>query len=87
METATGLCRYKDVFGAPGTGVHSVRLLGLAAVDLGLTLVAALVLSRASRLSPWVCIVVFVASGVLLHRLFCVDTVLNKAIFGPTPSP
>jgi fructose-1,6-bisphosphatase/inositol monophosphatase family enzyme len=79
---STGLCRYKDIFQAPGTGVHSIRFLGVAAVDLGLTIVGALLLSRTTGVSPWLCITGLLAAGVVAHRVFCVDTALNKAIFG-----
>jgi hypothetical protein len=32
------LCKYRDIFGKVGTGVHSLRLFNLAVVDTLLTL-------------------------------------------------
>lgn len=78
---ATGLCRFRDALQAPGTGVHSLRLLGVAVVDLGLTLLAALLLARASGLSPWLLFGLLLVLGVLVHRLFCVNTALNNTVF------
>lgn len=79
------LCRFRDVFGVPGQGVHRVRVFGLAAVDLIGTLVVALVVARWMRLGVTGCIIAIVAAfalGVLAHRLFCVDTALNVRMFG-----
>jgi hypothetical protein len=78
---ASGLCRFRHTLQAPGTGVHSVRFLGVAFVDLAITLMAALLLARASGLSPWLLFGLLLVLGVLVHRLFCVDTALNKRIF------
>lgn len=50
-----------DIFGKPGTGVHRTRIFGFAAVDVGLTLLAAVFIVWWYRLDlavrPW-----------LLHR-------------------
>jgi hypothetical protein len=39
------LCKYKDIFGKPGTGVHAHRVFGLASVDVALTVLLAIVLN------------------------------------------
>jgi uncharacterized protein YjbI with pentapeptide repeats len=40
MYTIMNLCRYRNVFGAPGEGVHSYRFLNIAVIDVVFTFVA-----------------------------------------------
>ena len=75
------LCKYKDIFGKPGTGVHSYRLFGIAIVDLLMTLVFAWFLSLYTDLTFLGASLFMVVLGIIIHRVFCVDTGLNKLIF------
>ena len=78
-------CPFKDIFGAPGTGVHSVRLFGLAIMDVVFTIVASIIIAYVAALDmrQWLLLLaVFFASGIVLHRIFCVNTRLNVLIFG-----
>ena len=89
----SGLCKYKDVFGKPGEGSHAWRLGGLAGADLLLTAGAALLLSRtAFRSSPmWasflIVFIILILLAVGVHRLFCVDTALNRMLGLSPPQP
>lgn len=76
------LCVYKDVFGRPGEGAHSIRVGGIALVDLGLTIGVAWLLARAYKVPMWKVFSALLCLGILVHRLFCVNTALNQAIFG-----
>lgn len=76
------LCKYRNIFGAPNTGVHSYRIFGLAFVDLALTLAAAYLVHLGTAYSFWKVSVALVALGVVVHRLFCVRTPLTKVVFG-----
>ncbi len=76
------LCKYRNIFGAPNTGVHSYRIFGLAFVDLALTLALAYLIHLGTAYSFWKVAVVLVALGVVTHRLFCVQTPLTKLVFG-----
>ncbi len=89
-----GLCKYRDVLGVPGRGFHSARLFGFARNDLLGTLfiafLIALLFYRKKLLISFLTLsVILLIVGILLHRLFCVNTTLNKMIFGsvryPTP--
>ena len=76
------LADLSNIFGAPGTGIHSVRLGGLAVADVVLSLVLALCITLTtgrSMISVSLC--VFLA-GIALHRLFNVRTTVDRAIFG-----
>jgi len=74
-------CQYKDALGKPNKGVHSIRFLGVAIVDVIMTIVVALLISYIFKLRFWVvCIVLFIL-GIILHRLFCVRTTVDKLLF------
>lgn len=75
-------CEYKDIFGRPGEGVHSVRIGGLALVDLGLTVTAAWAVGKFARIPFWLALAALLCLGVVAHWAFCVDTALNKMLFG-----
>jgi hypothetical protein len=77
-----GFCTYKHIFGEPNKGVHSTRIFGLAAVDVGMTIAAAVAIKTMTKTSFIVAFVALMVLAILCHRLFCVDTVLNRAIFG-----
>lgn len=78
----TNLCKYKDVFGKEREGVHSIRVFDIAIVDLGLTVLAALIISKYFGWNAWAVIAVLLIIGVLAHRAFCVNTRVNTWIFG-----
>jgi hypothetical protein len=74
-------CPYKDIFGAPGTGAHSYRFMGLAAVDTFLTILIAWISS------VWVgggtffeYVVFWFVLAEVFHYAFGVDTALLKFI-------
>ncbi|NDC95694.1 hypothetical protein EB118_19495 [bacterium] len=75
------LCKYKDIFGKPGMGVHAHRTFGLATVDLGLTLAAAWYVSVKYNVPFHKTAIGLIILGVIFHKLFCVDTALNNFLF------
>jgi len=76
-----GLCKYKDALGKPGKGIHSYRFMGLAIADVIMTLVAALLISYYSGYSFLKVSIVLFISGIIVHRLFCVRTTIDKVLF------
>lgn len=75
------LCKYKNIFGEPGTGAHSYRLFGVAIVDVVLTIIAAYIVSYYFKFSFIYVLLIFFAAGIILHRLFCVRTTIDKLLF------
>ena len=76
------LCKYNNYFGEPGKGVHSHRIFNIAIVDVAMTLIGAVIISYLSGIKfIWSALGLFLV-GILLHRVFCVRTTLDKAIFG-----
>jgi len=78
------LCKYKDIFGKPDEGVHSYRLFGFAIVDTLLTILGAFLLYKyfGNGRDAWAFLIGLFLVGILVHRIFCVNTALNVRIFG-----
>lgn len=77
-------CKYKDALGKPGEGVHSYRVLDVAVFDVLATIVGAYVLSKYTEFSFWYVLLALFISGIVLHKLFCVRTTIDKLIFPST---
>jgi len=69
------LCKYKNIFGESGTGIHSFKLFGVAVVDLFLTILVAQVTKKYNSYSFTQNLIGWLILGYALHRLFCVDDV------------
>lgn len=78
----SGLCKYKHIFGKEGEGAHSIRVFNIAIVDVGLTILGAVILARMMGWNAMMTIVGAFIAGIIAHRLFCVNSTVNKAIFG-----
>jgi|TARA_B110000495_G_scaffold190043_1_gene191819 hypothetical protein len=77
------LCKYKNIFGEIGKGVHSYRIYDIAIVDVIFTIVGAYLLKLfvfPKRSFLKLTIILFLL-GIILHRLFCVRTTIDKMIF------
>ena len=75
------LCKYKDIFGKPNTGVHSYRIFNIAIVDVLLTILVAFIIARLIKKPFWIVLLILFLLGIILHRLFCVRTTIDKLIF------
>jgi len=75
------LCKYKNMFGEPNKGVHSYRLFNVAIVDVIMTLVVAYLLSYFFKISYLLSCVILFTLGIIMHRLFCVKTTIDKLLF------
>jgi uncharacterized membrane protein YcaP (DUF421 family) len=75
-------CPYKNLFGRVGEGVHSYRIFNVAIVDTVATIVAAVVIQKfVPQYNVWSILFVLFLLGIILHRLFCVRTTVDKALF------
>jgi len=68
------LCQYKNIFGEPRKGVHSIRLFDFAIVDIILTIFVALFIAYIFKTSFLFTLLFLFIVGELLHILFCVET-------------
>lgn len=77
------LCEYKNLFGKVGEGVHSYRIFNIAIVDVLLTIIAAFIIHLIIPKYKFIYILaILFIIGILLHRLFCVRTTVDKLLFG-----
>ena len=77
------LCKYKNIFGKVGEGPHSYRLFNIAIVDLLATIVIAFIIHLIAPKLKFIYILIFLLLlGIILHRIFCVRTTVDKLIFG-----
>ncbi len=85
------LCKYANIFGAPGTGAHAYRIANTAVVDVVATALLAyitqLALQRAGKeVSYWWILLAWLVVGEVFHYAFCVPTSWQVAL-GLAPSP
>ena len=76
-----GLCAYKNMFGLPGKGVHSTRFLGVAVVDVLMTVIGAVLLAYLMKWNVGYTILGMFVAGIVLHRAFCVRTTVDRFLF------
>ena len=77
------LCKYSEIFGKPNQGVHRHRLFNLAIVDVVFTILGGIALQKIffrKRKTHNVIIGLFIL-GIIMHRLFCVRTTIDKLLF------
>ena len=75
-------CKYKNIFGKVGEGPHSYRIFNIAIVDVVLTLLLAFIIYLFIPKYSFFYILIFLfIIGIILHRLFCVPTTIDKLLF------
>lgn len=85
------LCKYKFIFGKPNKGIHAHRLLGFAIADVIATILGGIFIGILynyyinkkielnNKYISYSIICAFIV-GIIMHKLFCVDTKLNLLI-------
>ena len=72
---------FKDILGKPGEGLHSYRLFDIAIIDVLLTILLAFLISYIFNFSFLIVLLILFLLGMILHRLFCVRTTIDKLLF------
>ena len=75
------LCKYKNYLGIPNQGIHSYRVLDIAIIDVFATIIIGILVSYFFKISYVYSIIFLFLLGIILHRLFCVRTTLDKLLF------
>lgn len=77
------LCKYSEIFGKPNEGVHKYRLFNLAIVDIVFTILGGIILQKIffRKKNPYYVIISLFILGIIMHRLFCVRTTIDKLLF------
>ncbi len=80
------LCSLRNILGRPNTGIHKLRIANIAIIDVILTLILArfnqFLFRKAFPYPYWAWVLITLYMGIIIHRVFCVNTTLNMAIFG-----
>ena len=79
---SNNLCQYKDIFGKPNEGAHMYRLYDISIVDVILTILGSIIIAYVFNVDYVQTIILLFILGIIMHRMFCVDTTINKFIFG-----
>ncbi len=75
------LCKYANIFGKSGEGAHSVRIFDIAIIDVLATILVAWIISKKFHKNFKVVLIVLFITGIIIHRVFCVRTTVDKVIF------
>ena len=75
------LCKYKDLFGKPNEGIHQYRIFDIAIVDVIVVVFCSWIIAWILRLPFLLTLAIIFAIGIVVHRLFCVRTGLDKMLF------
>ena len=75
------LCKYKDIFGKPKEGAHSYRIFDIAIVDVIFTILGAIIIAYIFNLDYTNTIIILFILGIVMHRIFCVETTVDKFLF------
>lgn len=76
------LCSYRHIFGEERKGFHSLRLFDIAVGDVVLTLLLSLFISHVAKINIIITTIMVFIVGIVIHRMFCVNTKINTLIFG-----
>ena len=75
------LCKYRNMLGEVGKGIHSYRLFGVAIADVIMTIIGAYIISYFSGIPFLRTLIGLFILGIILHRIFCVRTTIDKLLF------
>jgi len=75
------MCQYKNSLGEPGVGFHR-HFLGVAIGDVIGTVLISILFARLFKFDFFLVLLIIFTLGIVLHRIFCVNTTVNKLLFG-----
>jgi hypothetical protein len=78
------MCIFKNlnkIFGEPGIGLHSIRIINIAVVDVDLTILFSYIISKKYKLNFKKTLLNMFLLGIISHEIFCVKTTINKLLF------
>lgn len=66
--------QFKDIIGAPGSGVHSYRFENTAIVDYFVTILLSMLLTKVTKIPLVLTTILLLVLGIVFHMLFGVNT-------------
>jgi hypothetical protein len=73
--------KYKNIFGEPNKGAHSIRLFDFAIIDIIMTCIGAYFIYKYYKINVWLMFLLLFIFGQILHALFCVKTKFINLFF------
>jgi hypothetical protein len=78
----SGMKKYFDkIIGVPNVGIHSYRIFNVAYMDVIIVLLGAILIAWAMKWSYIKTIISVFIFGVIVHRMFCVRSTVDKWLF------
>lgn len=75
-------CKYRNILGEVNKGIHSYRLFNIAIIDVLFTILLAYIIYRIiPKYNFYIILIILFVIGIILHRLFCVRTTIDKFLF------
>jgi hypothetical protein len=78
---ANPFCKYKNAFGKPNEGIHSIKMIGISVIDVLVVVGLAYLISYYGGYSFPIVLAITFLTGIFVHRLFCVRTTVDKFFF------
>lgn len=75
------LCKYKNLLGEPRKGLRKYRVFDIAILDTAVVISCGVLISYLTGYNIWVVLAVLFLSGIVVHRIFCVRTGVDKMLF------
>lgn len=71
----------KPYFGETNAGIHSYRIFNIAIMDVIASIIGAIIISFTFNIKLYHSIIGVFLMGIILHRIFCVPTTIDKLLF------
>ena len=75
------LCKHKNLFGEPNTGIRKYRIFDIAMYDTSIVIIIGILFSHFTGYNIWITLAVLFISGIVVHKMFCVRTGVDKLLF------
>ena len=76
------LCQYQNMLGTPGVDFHNHFGFGFAILDLIATIIIAYLITKNTKYKSFPKVFGgLMLIAITLHKIFCVDTTLNRMLF------
>ena len=77
------LCPYKNLLGEPNKNdsLRKYRIFGISIMDVAVVIFVCYLISYFFKYSFWITLVITFLLGIIVHRLFCVRTRVDRLLF------
>lgn len=75
------LCQYKNILGEPNTNFRKIRIFDISVIDVVVVVIFCYYISIYLKKPFWITLVIIFILGIIIHRLFCVRTRVDRWLF------